>query len=212
MERLIQNSNERRMFVNVCGFRYDESKRDALDCRAAIDTKITASHLCWFGRPFSIDTTYINCRAYPTSGSTSGTSRYVLAEHQSVANYIIHHPVLVEEAKGGRQKRILLWSPFVFDPYAGDVLAALYHGAVLCLWDGKQEYQRMEAKEWRSNFLLGCARALQATRATHLCTTPSILNYIAYELQVAEPRELEAKLPDLSVVGVGGEMTSGSMV
>eukprot|EP00960_Hanusia_phi_P048433 758941-Hanusia_phi.AAC.6 len=190
VEATVTGSMDKEKFINVHSFDYTTSILNVTDYTTVMETSSTENSLCW---------------AYSTSGSTNGISRYVLIDHESVANYILNHPVLTHGGKTGEetQKKILLWSPFVFDPYAGDAFAALYHGAVLCLWEDSKDFEMMKRSELKRNFLFGCAEALQTMRATHLCTTPSILNHVALELQASTASQLEVNLPDLSVIGVG---------
>lgn len=127
--------------------------------------------------------------------------------------------------------RVLLWSARTFDPSAGDVFATLARGGVVCLWqespapghpavDAPQPLSRCEhtapaahgassARQWMSGTEAGGLRltdltqALVDSRATHVCTTPSLWSRVSH---VVLGGGHDARPKFLRVVGLGGEV------
>eukprot|EP00957_Ditylum_brightwellii_P009344 707033-Ditylum_brightwellii.AAC.1 len=89
----------------------------------------------------------------------------------------------VESEQVVSTSRLLLASAFTFDPCQGDIAAATYAGAELCL----------ASREYVTTYLAACLRHL---KVTHLCTTPALWNSSSVTLDDAT---------HLQVLALGGE-------
>jgi len=177
------------------------------------------------------------CWVFCTSGSSSDADglrepaaglgpRAVLTSHRSAVNYVRHHPLfppLCDEQQCDKVDavRVLVWSARTFDPSAADSFGALARGGCVCLWQlpgrrvpmTKDEFHQ-GAHDTRTELcpggvrVIGLAKALQESRATHVSTTPSLW-------QSVQPHDL-AVLPSstpehLRVVGLGGEVMDAQL-
>ncbi|GAB5365658.1 hypothetical protein AAMO2058_001076800 [Amorphochlora amoebiformis] len=118
------------------------------------------------------------CWIHFTSGST-GMPKGVCVTQGAVTQRCCHKASLLGYSRGSR---VLIATPYTFDPYASDLFSTLMHGGCV-------------VSATRADILSGLPAIINDTKTTHVCTTPSM-----WLANSADPQQLQS-LKVLTLIG-----------
>ena len=140
--------------------------------------------------PFEVEPPHKICYVQHTSGTT-GIPKPVVCSHEQIVSYGFSR---CDEENISENSRILMSSASTFDPYQGDVIAALCSGAALIAPP-------------RAELLHSIGDLLHSASITHVCASPSLWSL----LPPLTADTIAERYPLLNVLSLGGEKMPSSL-